>query len=180
MAQIPIGNGFYFNGQYVGANVRPVVYTRSWSSPVPLAFFTRDPVQVTAGIYRNMRGILNSPTGQPGEWFVDLPGIGIVRLLETELAQDVSATVVPPDSEQPSLPAIPPPPPAPCAFCEATSKREYPYGTRDRKWSICESTRCWSAALIAKEWLETGGIQESDELRRDAVRRAVRNEPRRY
>jgi hypothetical protein len=142
------------------------------------AFAQADPVRVTAGIYKGCRGVIRQDTGQPGEWFVDLPGIGIARLLETEMTPDTGAASKP-DHEQPSLPSTPPPPAA-CAFCESTSKRQYPYGTRDRKWPICESTRCWSAALICKEWLETGGIQESAELLRDAVRRAVRNEPRRY
>lgn len=143
------------------------------------AYSPTDPIRVTAGIYKGCRGVIRQDTGQPGGWFADLPGIGITRLLETEIQPDTGAASKP-DAEQPSLPSTPPPPPAACAFCESTSKRQYPYGTRDRKWPICESTRCWSAALIAKEWLETGGIQESEELLRDAVRRAVSREPKRY
>ena len=165
---------------YYDVNGNPI---GAWSrGSVVVAYAPADPVRITAGIYKGCRGVIRQDTGQPGEWFVDLPGIGITRLLETEMTPEGAAAVdgTSGPTHQPSLPSTPPPPTAPCAFCEAVSKRPYPYGTRDRSWPICESTRCWSAALIAKEWLETGGIQESEELLRDAVRRAVSREPRRY
>lgn len=65
-------------------------------------------------------------------------------------------------------------PRVPCSFCSTECSGLRSFVNRRCDWRMCDNVDCNEAHHICAEWLETGGIDDSDALRRDALRKAVR------
>lgn len=112
----------------------------------------------------------------PVHYYVRMLSDGCRRLFSATNLHPLNAPVIngPPVNQAPVIQPIASsvPPRVPCSFCSTECTGLNRFAKRD--WCMCGSADCNEAHYICAEWLETGGIDDSDALRRDALRKAVR------